>query len=150
MKIVFTKSNRLFSKLIMAVTDEPVSHVILEFGEFVIHSNLLGLHVESKESFYKTSFPVFSVDCHDLEEHPLFHLLASEEHSLYDFGAFLFLGISLLARHYLRIPLPKSNLWQATGMFICTEWITRVIDQKEDSMITPYKLYLRLNSKQRT
>jgi hypothetical protein len=63
--------------------------------------------------------------------------------SWYDMGAGFFIGLSFLARRYLKIPLPKVNLWQSSGMFICTEWATESIGEV-DSMITPYGLYLKL------
>ena len=73
-------------------------------------------------------------------------LLEKYEFSLYDFGALFFLGFSFAARKYLKLPLPKSNLWQATGMFLCTEWGSEFIEGEQDSMITPYKLYQKLKS----
>lgn len=58
---------------------------------------------------------------------------------MYDFGALFYLALRVLFPW-----LPKKNLWQTSGMFLCTEWVTEVLEGEEDSMITPYKLFLRL------
>ncbi len=72
--------------------------------------------------------------------------MESYEFHLYDYGAFFFLGFCLLARKYLKIPLPKSNLWEHSGMFLCVGWLSEVAINKEDDMITPCKLYEKLKN----
>lgn len=148
MKIIFTRGNTPISKAIMKVTSEPVSHtgLLIEYpsgDRIVIHSNLLGLQAEPYEDFIKHSTVLYSVDV-DHDESKLAKTLDKYKYSKYDFGAFMFLGLSLLLRSKFGILLPKSNLWQATGMFLCTEWVSFYINDKEDSMVTPYGLYLRL------
>jgi hypothetical protein len=71
-------------------------------------------------------------------------MLEKYEFSVYDLPAMLFLGLSLLVRRYLKLPLPKSNLWQSTGMFLCTEWVSVFLSQEENSMLTPWKLREKL------
>lgn len=150
MKILFTKSQSPLSKAIRAITDEPVSHVALSFSfggfSLVVHSNLLGLHLESQGKFLQHAEIVHTLKLKIPEDSgpKLKELLEKYEYSLYDFGALFFIGISLFLRSKFRIPLPKSNLWQSSGMFLCTEWATQYIDGTSDSMITPYKLFLRL------
>lgn len=155
MRILFTKGDSVLSKAIRGATGEPVSHVALSFDfgmfDFIVHANLYGLHVESSDSFLRHSEIVYSLDSteapipKDLKNKAkLKALLAKYEFTLYDFGGLLFTGLALLARRYLKFPLPKSNLWQTTGMFECTEWVTEYLESTEDSMITPYKLYLKL------
>ena len=149
MHAIFTKGASPISKAICAVTDEPVSHCGLliaypDGSEVVIHSNLLGLQAELKSTFLKHSVILYSVSVEHSGD-KLAKVLDKYQYSKYDFGAFMFLGLSLLLRAKLGIPLPKSNLWQATGMFLCTELVSFYIDDKEDSMITPYKLYLKMS-----
>lgn len=141
MNILFTATNTWLSRIIRFCTKEPVSHCALEYGDWVIHSNLLGVHVESKVTFRLSANVVFSVaviDNHD----SVMAALSKYEGSFYDFGALLYMGL-----RYLLPFLPGHNLWQSNGMFLCTEWITEVIDGEEDSSITPYGLYLELRQK---
>lgn len=146
MNILFTRSNKKLSKAICRLTKEPVSHVALQFGKFIVHSNLLGIHIEWAENFKKHSQVVFSIHMRT-DNIKLSTLMSQYEWKMYDFGAMLFLGLSLFLRNTFKIPLPKANLWQSSGMFLCTEFVTKVIDDEADSMITPYKLYLKLYDK---
>jgi hypothetical protein len=151
MNILFTKGDSSLSQLICYVTDEPVSHVALDFGWFIVHSNLRGLHLTWGPSFRARTEVVFVLERTDvsdnlLDMNRLDRLLTKYEFSWYDFGALLFLGLSFAARKYLKLPLPKSNLWQTSGMFLCTEWATDYLTGKENSLITPYKLYRELKS----
>lgn len=145
MKILFTKSNRWFSDLICSITGEPISHCAIELVEeqIVIHSNFRGLHIETSKNFREKCEKIIEVPI-ERDTAKLNKMLDKYEHSWYDIGAMFFLALSLLLRDKIGIPLPKSNLWQATGMFLCTEWVTFYLDEKEDSMITPYKLYERI------
>ena len=60
LKIVWSYSNYPLSKLIKWFTKEPVSHVAVVFMDnIVIHSNLLGCHMNSFTSFKKHSKIVF-------------------------------------------------------------------------------------------
>ena len=145
MKIIFTRSDKKFSKMIIDITEEPVSHcAILIDNAWVIHSNLLGVHVEHISTFTKASHILYSVDVPDM---PVDKILSNCSYGTYDYGAFIFLGGSLLLRKYFKNIMPKQNLWQTTGMFLCTEWITKNLADKEDGMITPYQLYLKLLDK---
>jgi hypothetical protein len=144
MRILFTKSRYPLSKVILAVTKEPVSHCAISYGPWVIHSNLRGVHVELCTSFEKTSEIVFSVPVRDNWPATL-RALSTSEFRPYDIGALLYLGL-----RYLCPWLPKKNLWQSSGMFLCTEWVTAVLDGTPDSMITPYGLYLRLKEKEKS
>lgn len=102
----------------------------------VIHSNLLGVRSEPEEKYAPEI--VFSVPIKPDYER-LLKVFAENSKAYYDFGAMFYLGLRIW------LPwLPKKNLWQTSGMYLCTEWVTRYLDGTEDSMITPYKLYLRL------
>lgn len=143
MQIVFTVGKSLLSRAIQHVLDEPVSHVAIICGNAVIHSNLLGVHVTDIAKFHKHAAVILRYNTPD-EPQKILDALARTDRSMYDFGALLFLGLAFLARRYLHIPLPKMNLWQATGMYLCTELVTEVTDGEADSLVTPYGLFKRL------
>lgn len=133
----------------MGTTEEPCSHVALDFGWFIVHSNLRGVHIQHSSTFYKFSETVsalvstqISSESRDMSK--LENMLEKYEFSLYDIFGMLFLALTLLARRYLKLPLPKSNLWQSTGMFLCTEWVASFLDISENSMLTPWKLREKL------
>jgi hypothetical protein len=127
----------------MRVTKEPVSHCALEIGGYVIHSDFLGVRAEESSVFRGRVEVVHEVSVPD--NYPLVLSKfsgARVRKAGYDLGAFVYLGLRLL----LPKLVPKKNLWQSSGMYLCTEWVTHVLDGKADSLITPYKLYLRLMS----
>lgn len=147
MKILFTAGTSSLSKWIRSATREPVSHCALQFGHFVVHSNLAGIHLEWSANFRRANAVVLQLtrveakDEDDLTN--LGKLLETVEFSFYDVGALFFIALSLLLRK-LGLPLPKSNLWQSAGMYLCTEWVGRFIDSADYSMITPLQLYEKL------
>ena len=124
------------SLLIRKVTGEPCSHVAIRTDEHVIHSNLWGVRADEASDFHSET--VFSVDITE-DYRRLLNVFADNYKSPYDFGALLYMA----ARSALPW-LPKKNLWQCSGMFLCTEWVTKYLDGVENSTITPYKLYQRM------
>ena len=153
MKILFTRGQSLLSKAIRSATKEPVSHCALQFSfgelDLVIHSNLLGVQMELVETFLRTCEVVYAIEnSEESLKSKMLALLEIREHKLYDFGALLFVGMRLWLRAKLKIPLPKANLWQSSGMFMCTEWVSEFVNGEVDSMITPYGLYLKLKASQ--
>ena len=145
MQIIFTKSNKIGSKLIRWGLDEPVSHVAIRYDDYVVHSRGGGVEVQKLSEFLKHSEVVYSTKV--AKNVPrLFRLLLNTNKSRYDFGALLYLTVRTLCGK-IGISLPKKNLWQTSGMFLCTEWVTSYLEGKEDSMITPYNLYKKLENK---
>lgn len=138
MQILFTRNNSILSRLIRFLTGEGVSHCAVRSGPLVIHSNLYGPHIESYEHFNKKSTVVYSVDV-EFSEERLYQLLGRYESSTYDFAGLIYLGIRCMFPF-----LPKANLWQHTGMYLCTEWVQEILGTEIDSSITPYKLYRSL------
>jgi len=145
-QVIFTYNESFLSKLIRSLTKEPVSHVSIKCGELVIQSNFMGVHIRPLNEFLKKSKILHSIDLGFSEQlmTKILNSIAKNSGHMYDFGALLFIGLCLWARAKLHISLPKSNLWQCTGMFLCTEFVTSTLDNKEDSMITPYQLYNKL------
>lgn len=149
MKILFVRNKLPLSRMICDLTKENASHTAIEFSAgFVIHANLKGVHLEGAKNFRKNNEVTYELSPENPSqlENPekLNSLLEKYEFSLYDFGGLLFIGFCFMLRAWFRIPLPKQNLWQASGMFLCTEWVQTYIDEEVDSMITPYKLYKKL------
>ena len=143
MQILFTTGRTWLSRTICDVLDEPVSHVAVLCGDTVFHSNLLGARLETERDFMKSHSVVARYTVPDAAQRIL-DVAARRRRAAYDFGALLFLGVTFAVRRYLKIPMPRQNLWQTTGMFICTELVTEVIDGSEDSLCTPYGLLRRL------
>lgn len=148
MQVVFTAGKTWFSRLIQSVLDEPVSHVALISGGAVLHSNLLGVRLTTVEDFDKHATVIFRW-CMPEDPQRVLDAAARKRRSLYDYGGLLFLGLAFLARKLLHIPLPKMNLWSATGMYLCTELVSEVVDGEADSMVTPYGLFKRLRDNQK-
>lgn len=140
MRLLFTRSEKIASRLIRLVTGEPVSHCAIEVGNYVIHSNFLGVISELKEDFLGSVTVWGSIELPD-DYQKMFDVTCRGFGRKYDFGALLYLAVRVLCPW-----LPKKNLWQCSGMFLCTEWVTHVVDGQADSMITPFKLYERLST----
>lgn len=143
-RLLFTRGRSTWSDTICEVLQEPVSHVSVFHKGWVYHSDLLGVRREKFADFRKRQKVIIMLDIDPIQD--IEAKYEQYRRSWYDVGAGLFIGLSFLARRYLRIPLPKSNLWQSSGMFICTEWAT-ISTSEVDSMITPHGLYRKLSGK---
>lgn len=139
-RILFTKGRNPVSWLIRKVTRESVSHCAVEVDGLVFHSNFKGLICEPLIDFLEHSEALYWIEVGD-DVHKLLRQFAKNSGALYDFGAMIYLGLRLVLPF-----LPKKNLWQTTGMFLSTEWATQVLDNNENSKITPYQLFLRLTN----
>src|SRR5690606_29383593 len=107
-------------------TREPVSHVAIEvYRSFIIHSNLKGVSIDWGDNFRKSNRILFELESVTRMDHlnKLNNLMDNVD-SNYDYGALLYLGLKLLLKK-VGINLPKKNLWQTTGMYMCTEWVTK-------------------------
>jgi len=139
MKLLFTSSDLIGSEIIRAVTGEIVSHVALCGDGLVLHMTYSGLTLEPESNFRKHNLVQYSLDV----ETPLNISELAEVYwgRGYDFGAMFYLGFRLMLPRMLT---EKKNLWNSSGMFLCTELATDVLGGEPDAMITPYKLYLQL------
>jgi hypothetical protein len=140
-KILFAKTELAASKIIMRLTGEDCSHCAVGWGDYVIHSDFLGVRSISLEQFLQSHTIVHALEFPD-EVSQLLATFAKYDRSLYDFGAFFYVGLRLIFP-----ALPKKNLWRTSGMFLCTEWVETVLGLDLDPMMTPYKLYLQLQEK---
>ncbi len=141
MKLLFTYSDLVGSEIIRMVTEEPVSHVALLQSGLVLHMRHEGLVLEPESEFRKKNIVLYTIDV----ETPLDIVGIAEKHwgRRYDFGALAYLGFRFLFPKLLN---KKQNLWNNSGMFICTELVTDALGGEPDAMITPYNLYLQLEA----
>lgn len=145
MEVWFTSRDHWFSNLIRSLTGEEVSHTVIKLGyPICIHSNKSGPHLETDDNirdenaiYHKLRYiGQGNIDARILKN------FSAYEFKIYDFFSILFIGLSLILRKNFNIPLPKSNLWQITGMYQCVELASIVIDDKKDvSMMTPFGFY---------
>jgi hypothetical protein len=139
--ILFTKSDLIGSDIIRLVTGEPVSHVALEEDGWVVHMRSSGLVVEPLEIFTRYNEIVHSI--RGLELGMSWEDIAVKYwDTRYDHGALVGLGLRLMFPYIV----PKKNILNVSGMFLCTELVTAVLGGEPDPMITPHKLYVRLST----
>lgn len=142
MNILFTRGNNPISTMIMGLTKESVSHVAIELDGYVIHCSLLGTKVVKSWDFRTNCTVVY---CIPMERYKLSKVLAMlHKKPMYDYLGLLYLGIRYGLKRAFGWSIPKANLWQVSGMSMCTEFVTQIIDEKQDSLITPYGLYKKL------
>lgn len=141
MKVLFTTSKTLGSWLIRKVTGEPFSHcaIQIEYGEydFVIHASTDGVEILPLEFFIQHNRIQEVVDLPNQE--PLHANLHRYVKKSYDYFSLLWLGLAFLCRW----PLKRNN-WAVTKAFTCTELVTALLYGTENSVITPYGLFLKL------
>lgn len=138
-QILFTTSDKLMSKWIRKITNEPVSHCAIQVGNFVIHSSVNGVEILPYDIFSQKNRIIYRISKSVLDS----RVRTSLENTWgkkYDFGALLYLGLRYL---FPRI-IPKQNLWQTSSLYLCTEFVSSTVLNESDSLITPYKLYLKL------
>lgn len=146
-RILFTRGRSPISWLICKLTREEVSHCALEFDNWVLHANFYGLHWVRKFDFDAGCSIVHAVEVND-DPRRLIRLAAEHAGKTgYDFGALFYLTLRYLLRS-IGIRIPKKNLWQTTGMFLCTEWVTLYLDGVTDAAITPFKLFEKISHKE--
>jgi len=141
MNILFTQGNSVVSKLIRWALQSPISHVAIEKDGLIYHSNLLGLHIQPLQHFLKKSTVLHQVPVEDNGR--LLQVMGRAWHVPYDFIAFLCMGLRAVLKKIVR--LPKADIRQITGMYICTEFVTEVLDGDE-KQLTPDELLWRLTN----
>jgi len=144
-QLVFTTRDTFVSKAIRYITEEPVSHVAIRCNNIVVHSTGKGGVEETTWDEFQERYTMVSQAEVQANKQQVRGVVEQYKNARYDYPALLWLGARYLMKKYLRINIPKVNLWQITGMFTCTEFVTKVIDGEEDSLITPYQLYKRLS-----
>ena len=141
MDILFTTSKYPTSWLIRKITGDDCSHCAIRFKNLILHSDFMGVRIIPERDFLKKNIVLHTLKGVN-SDMGIFSILHKYSGKRYDFGGLLYLGL-----RYLLPFLPKANIWQTSGMFLCTEFITEVINGQEDSLITPHRLYERLKEK---
>lgn len=141
MRLLFTKGKGPVGQTVAWALRSRMSHVVIEYNGLVFHSNFWGVHAIPIERFLEKAKVIEIVEI-DLTWRELRTNFNKYWHARYDFLAFLHLGVRAVLRR-AGLKLPKANLWQVTGMFLCTEWVTRTLHGTERTL-TPEQLYERL------
>lgn len=142
MRVLFTTTDKIVSKIIRGVLQEPVSHCAIKIDRWVLHSDFLnGVHVEPWSRFVEKNKIVHSVHVGNIPGFDSF--LYKNYGKSYDYLGFLMLGIrGLLPRKWTK----KQDINQLTGAFMCHEMVNQALSEDELTLLTPYKLYLKLTS----
>ena len=144
MEILFTTSDKPMSKLIRWATGECCSHTAIRLGDLVIHSDSHGVNGVHIDDFLEEN-RIIHVVTYNMPATEVLSKMDSLKDHWYDVGALLFCGVMLFCRKALGLrKWPKQNLWQASGMYMCTEFVTEVINNEADALITPHQLYERI------
>jgi len=141
-EVLFTKSELIGSKMIRKITNEEISHCAILYFDKVIHSSYYGVKRVSYSEFAAHNEIVYRVEV-PIAPKTIIETYEKLKNKPYDYGALLFLGIRYLAIK-CGIKMSYRNLWQDSGCFICSEFVSRAIIGEADSMITPYQLYEKL------
>lgn len=150
--LLFTTSDKPMARLIRWATGECCSHVAIlrtddSYLDMVIHANWKGVNIQPYEEFLKENTVIHTLEIPTSPENNvrLLELIHAEHGKCYDIGALLFCGVVLFLRKALGLrQWPKVNLWQSSGMYLCTEFVTEYLYGSADSLITPHQLYERI------
>lgn len=144
MQLVFTTSDTFVGKAICYLTGEEMTHVAIYHNKMFLHSALDGVRIDNRKEFTSQRKILATVDVDS--SRTLEEIHEEYGHYRYDYKALLWLGARYFAKKHLKLPFPKVNLWNITGMFTCTEFVTQALDGQADSLITPEQLYRRIKN----
>lgn len=156
MKILFSASDLIGSKIIRNITEEDVSHCAIYLDNFnlVIQSVFSGFDIKSVEEFRVVNRIVHSVEVvksKGEEADFLVDVIKKNFGRWYDFGGLVFIGISLLLKKYFNRKMPTQNLWSDSSFDYCIELVVKEFPVIKDDIdfsetLTPgglYKLLLK-------
>jgi len=143
MKILLTKTNGIFSKLIMSITKEDCSHISIEFPELgvVCHANMLGVHLEWSKNFRKKNILVDELVLNpDFQtEERLGVILERYEFKPYDFIVFLYTGLNIIFKGLLNTVIQQEI--GSPYAFTCTEFVEEFFNLDIKFPTTPRQLF---------
>jgi hypothetical protein len=153
MRHLFTASDLILSRAIRGMTGDPCSHYALEFTHLnmVMHSNLIGVHVDGLESFSKHCRVILSKEVPLTLEQELavWNEMRPKVLGLgYDYKALLYQAYCVFKNKYVGSPMPTVNAWENRSALLCTELydaapevITPTFPHLENlAMVRPYQL----------
>jgi len=158
MRLVFTTSDRILSKLIRWTFQEDVSHCGILFDEkLVFHSSLFGVEIQGIYAFQKISRIMHIIDIPlplNAEEAIYQRLLEKYEGESYDYRAFAYFVWCAFLYRIFGWPFPDKNVWQRPEDFLCDgflavldcpespDWLRKaLIDLGDIEMKSPYAVY---------
>lgn len=150
MQVLFTRRDDMpVSRWIVDVTGEPVSHTAIRLGDFVYQSSFLGVVQTPYKEFAKNYIIRFSLapidsDYNDRLAERLIYGFPKLKNKPYDYPGLFYLSMRYILKKYCGMGIPKKNLWQLSGMYLCTEFVEDILNEESDAMITPYKLYFKM------
>lgn len=162
MKILFTKNNKFWSKVLMWTFEESVSHVALEFEhtDLIIESSSHGVKIKRKKYFIDRNTPhmVVNIPCSSVTEMAVFNdVLDHLEGKKYDYNAYFWLGLLGFRRKFFGIPLPNRNIAESGDGYLCTEILGPILHflshrgynlyHVDLAIMTPYALYKELSER---
>lgn len=143
MQILFVRSNKIGSRLIRWMTGEPCSHVAMRIGDnLVIHSKFSGVDIDLWSTFikeYKLVHVLEPLESAVSEQEVIERLSLDLEGAQYDYMGILYFGIHLLFKK-MGISIGKKNAWAKTSNYMCTELVGELVDEKDNSLLTPEEL----------
>lgn len=158
MRLIFTTSDRILSKLIRWTFQEDVSHCGILFDKkLVFHSSLFGVEIQGIYAFQKISRIVHYVDVPlslEAEEGIYQRLLEHYEGQSYDYRAFGYFAWRAFLYRIFGRPFPERNAWQRPQDFLCDgflaaldcpespDWLRNALFGLGDiEMKSPYAVY---------
>ncbi len=153
-KVLLTKTNKVASKVIMAVTKENCSHIALEFGNIgiVCHSNASGVHIVWAKNFRKKNIIVEEIIVIEREVYnkdKMDKAMAKFESKGYDYWAFVAVGINSLTGGLFSRLFPKTFVG-ISDAYICTEFVAEFFGIKCAFPTTPRQLAAIIKDKFKT
>lgn len=161
MRLIWTKSNMVLSRLIRWGLDTDCSHFAIVFnspaGGLMFESNLIGTH----PSFYKNSSKKFelvhSIDLNipaELENMVWDKIVDKYDGKGYDFGAFAYFIWRGILKKFLNISMPDKNRWATENAFLCVE-CGNVLEEFgivlplgiDTAIASPHEVYLKICEK---
>ena len=161
----FTTSTLPFSKLTKWGLNTDCSHFAIIFDEgqpssIVFHSDFMGCSIDFLSNFLKRNTLVHKLGFKDRltleEEENVYQALISRSYKKsYDYGAYLFWCMNILANKLFNSKISKKNLWESKDSFLCTEVYSALSGLEfsknvkfptieNTSMIKPHDLYEEL------
>lgn len=150
MKLIWTRSNLILSKLIRWGLGVDCSHFAVVFnspaGGLMFESNLLGTHPR----FYRTAQKHLEI-VHEIElgisvelENKFWDRIVDHyDDKGYDYGAFFYFCWRVILHRMLNKPIPKINKWAKDDRFLCDEVY---IALKEEGLVPDLNIDLAMTS----
>lgn len=126
--LLFCAGDSLLSRTIRWGLKEPASHVALDVpgSQAVIHSDLLGLHLDKRCDFMAaheivSRFRIRLTARSQIQVSAKLLRYVNSTHEDYDFGAFAGLTVAAIKSRLTGVPFPRTSPWGNDRELLCTE-----------------------------